>query len=306
MRMFDMSNDSPLFRTAAQLDGLGARRQGVNWVESLGPVWVPLYEAKMGDFYDHRAAGYGTRGNSRGYRVLPETSDEQHRDPTFEPTPFYWVPEREVKSRLRAVQWGRDWLFGFKNVTSVTNERTFVGNILPIWGLGNSMPALFIQECEPHRILGFVANINSMVFDYCARQKTGGINLNFFYVKQFPVLPPAIYGQLESAFIVPRVLELIYVSHAMKPFADDMGYGGPIFSWNLERRAVLRAELDAYYARLYGLTRDELRYILDPADVMGEDYPSETFRVLKEKELRTFGEYRTRRLVLEAWDRLPE
>ena len=72
------------------------------------------------------------------------------------------------------------------------------------------------------------------------------------------------------------------------------------------RRALLRAELDAYYARLYGLTRDELRYILDPKDVYGPDFPGETFRVLKEKEERAFGEYRTRRLVLEAWDRLEE
>jgi hypothetical protein len=39
---------------------------------------------------------------------------------------------------------------------------------------------------------------------------------------------------------------------------------------------------------------------------MGPDYPSETFRVLKEKEIRQFGEYRTRRLVLEAWDRMAE
>ena len=77
----------------------------------------------------------------------------------------------------------------------------------------------------------------------------------------------------------------------------------PPFPWNPERRAVLRAELDARYARLYGLTRDELRYVLDPASVMGEDYPSETFRVLKDGELRDYGEYRTGRLVLEAWDR---
>ena len=69
-------------------------------------------------------------------------------------------------------------------------------------------------------------------------------------------------------------------------------------------RAQLRAELEAYYARLYGLTRDELRYILDPAAVLGADYPSETFRVLKNKELREFGEYRTQRLVLAAWDAL--
>jgi hypothetical protein len=78
----------------------------------------------------------------------------------------------------------------------------------------------------------------------------------------------------------------------------------PPFRFDPDRRAQLRAELDAYYARLYGLTRDELRYILDPAEVMGEDYPSETFRVLKKNELREHGEYRTRRLVLTAWDRL--
>ena len=54
----------------------------------------------------------------------------------------------------------------------------------------------------------------------------------------------------------------------------------------------------------YGLTRDELRYVLDPQDAKGEDYPSETFRVLKKNELNEFGEYRTQRLVLEAFDQM--
>jgi hypothetical protein len=104
------------------------------------------------------------------------------------------------------------------------------------------------------------------------------------------------------------------------------------FIWNAARRAQIRAELDAYYARLYGLTRKQLRYILDPADLTEREledildpwedvadpldpaayakrmeqstFPGETFRVLKEKEIRQFGEYRTRRLVLEAWARL--
>jgi len=77
-------------------------------------------------------------------------------------------------------------------------------------------------------------------------------------------------------------------------------------TWNEVRRAVLRAELDAYYANLYGFTRDELRYILYPKDVYGPDFPDETFRVLKQKEERLYGEYRTRRLVLAAWDALEE
>jgi len=49
---------------------------------------------------------------------------------------------------------------------------------------------------------------------------------------------------------------------------------------------------------------DELRYILAPSDVMGADYPSETFRVLRNNEMRAFSEHRTRRLGLEAWDTL--
>jgi hypothetical protein len=64
---------------------------------------------------------------------------------------------------------------------------------------------------------------------------------------------------------------------------------------NFATIAQLRAELDAYYARLYGLTRDELRYILDPKEVYGEDFPGETFRVLKEKEIRQFGDASRRR-----------
>ena len=90
----------------------------------------------------------------------------------------------------------------------------------------------------------------------------------------------------------------------MRPWAEDLGYNGPPFGWDEARRAHLRADLDAAYAHLYGLTRDELRYILDPADIYGPDFPSETFRVLKEKEIRQHGEYRTARLVLAAWDRL--
>ena len=71
-----------------------------------------------------------------------------------------------------------------------------------------------------------------------------------------------------------------------------------------DRRAQLRAELDAFFARKYGLSRDELRYILDPADTHGESYPSETFRGLKRNEIERYGEYRTQRLVLTAFDRL--
>jgi hypothetical protein len=143
-----------------------------------------------------------------------------------------------------------------------------------------------------------------LTLDFAARHKVGGTHLNFFIFKQLPILPPDRYNIADLNFIIPRVLELTYTASDLAPFAHDLGYNGAPFLWNPDRRALLRAELDAYYAKLYGLTRDELRYVLDPADIHSEDYPSETFRVLKNNEVRQFGEYRTRRLVLEAWDRL--
>lgn len=78
----------------------------------------------------------------------------------------------------------------------------------------------------------------------------------------------------------------------------------PPFKWNEDCRARLRAELDASFATLYGLEEYDHRYILDPTDVCGADFPGETFRVLKEKAIARLGEYRTRRLVLEALGRL--
>ena len=130
------------------------------------------------------------------------------------------------------------------------------------------------------------------------------MHLNFFLVKQFAAPSPESFSDENIRFINSRVLELTYTSHDLKAWAQDLGYDGPPFRFDPERRALLQAELDAYYAHLFGLTRDELRYILDPADLMGPDYPSETFRVLKNNEIRKFGEYHTQRLVLEAWDRL--
>jgi SAM-dependent methyltransferase len=197
------------------------------------------------------------------------------------------------------------WLLGFRDITNATNERTVIASVLPRAGVNHKTPLIRTVQ-QPTLAVALLANLDSLVLDYVARQKVGGTSLTYFYVKQFPVLAPQSYSDTDIAFIAPRVLELTYTAHDLKPWAAALGHDGPPFAFDPERRARLRAELDAWYARLYGLTREDLCYILDPASVMGQDYPSETFRVLKQNEERAFGEYRTQRLVLEAWDRLFE
>ncbi len=197
------------------------------------------------------------------------------------------------------------WLMGWRDITNATNERTVIGGIYPKAGSGHNLPVWHPDyELGTQVIAGLVAELSSLSLDYAARQKVAGTHLNFFYAGQLPVHNPSQFTREELIFLVPRVLELTYTSHSMRPWAEDLGHIGAPFSFDPERRAHLRAELDAFFARKYGLSRDELRYVLDPAEVRGESYPSETFRGLKRNEIDRYGEYRTRRLVLEAFDRL--
>lgn len=301
--LFNMTSDSGLFRTATQLERV-AHRSGSNWVDATGEKWLPLYEPRMIQFYDHRAASYASRGDQRGYRVLPETAEQDHANHSFEPTPYYWVSENEIMQRIPG-SWRFPWLLGFKGVTSSTNERTFIPCFLPRVGVGNNMPLIF-PAASPDLVACFLANTASIVFDYIVRQKCGSNFINFFYLEQFPILPPRVYQPRDLDFIVPRVVELTYTSVAMQSLSSDLGFKGEPFRWNPDRRACLRAELDAYFALLYGLSRDDLRYLLDPADLLGSSYPSETFRLLKEREFREYGEYRTANLILTAWDELEQ
>ena len=279
--LFNMTSDSGFFHSAPA-HGL-----------------LPLYEAKMIHQFDHRWATY-TQGDDNRDTLLAEKQDAG-----FTVTPRYWVSEAEVKNRLQSKGWERGWLMGWRDITNATNERTVIASVLPVSGVGNNMPLMLFSEREnSQQYAALLGNLCALALDFVARHKTGGTHMNYFIYKQLPILPPTHYTESDLAFITPRVLELTYTAHDLSAWAQDLGYSGAPFAFDPPRRARLRAELDAYYARLYGLTRDELRYILDPADIMGEDYPSETFRVLKNKEQKEFGEYRTQRLVLEAWDKL--
>jgi hypothetical protein len=322
--LFNLTSESGLFRTAQELSESELVREGMVWVQVAPRVdtgrqthksahgesvprsgniagtirYLPLYEAKMIHQFDHRWGGYDEAGEPSS-----DASTTQKVDPSFEIAPRYWVPETEVDERLAEKGWKRNWLMGWRDIANTVNERTTIASVVPKVGVAHSMPLMF-TDIAPTKWIALLGNLNSMVLDYCARQSVGGTHLTYGYMKQFPVLPPEAYTESRLAFIVPKVLELSYTSKSLAPFAQDLGRDGPPFRWSEDRRAMLRADLDAFYARAYGLSRDELRYILDPADVKGAEYPSETFRVLKEREIREFGEYRTRRFVLEAWDRM--
>jgi hypothetical protein len=187
------------------------------------------------------------------------------------------------------------WLFGWRDIARASDMRTLVPSALPLAAVGDKF---LLANAAQAPLLQ--AAWSSLVMDYVARQKLSGTGMKYFILKQLACPPPEAFdapmpgtdGSIAD-WLLPRVLELTYTSDRMAPYARSLGYDGPPFSWNPERRAVLRAEIDAAMMGVYGLDREEAEHVLD------------SFPVLRKYEERDFGEFRTKRLVMQALTRNP-
>jgi hypothetical protein len=298
LRMFDMTNDSGLFRTRIELEEKedAWRLYGNHW-RSESSDWLPLYEGKMVQAYDHRAASVVLNENNLNRPAQPlNTTLAQHTDPAWTPDPQYWVAQAGLNLP------NGDWFVGFKDVTAPTNARSMIAAAVPRSGFGNTLPIILNeQRGEAWRADLLLANFNCKIFDFVARQKIQGQHLNWFIVEQLPVVKSDNYdrtrfGPKAAAEIIREaVLELTYTSNDMVAFARDMSYVDadgkvkPPFVWDERRRLTLRAKLDAVDFHLYGIAdRDDVRYIYS------------TFPIVEREETRDWGHYASRDLCL-AW-----
>lgn len=295
--LFHMANDSGLFHTADDL--ADAKFNGWSYMRG-DKEYVPLYEAKMLSHFDHRFSTYrGATQAQLNVGALPRLTDEQHDDPELEPLARYWVERSEVDAKLDN-RWDRQWLLGWRDIARASDSRTFVPSVLPASAVGHVFPVAFPDDTTlTVRLHGLWSSI---AFDFVARQKLSGTHMTYNIVKQLACPSPEVYSSptpwrhsehLET-WLKPYVLELSYTSCRLAPYAQDLGDDGPPFRWDLERRALLRADLDAGFLHIYGLGRDEAEHVLD------------SFPVVRKYEERDLGEYRTKRLVLQAYDRMAD
>ncbi len=288
-RLFDMTNDSALFRSAADCEAAGAILDGNVYRSPEGRIWLPMYEGRLGHQFNHRFAS-----QPRG--ILTEVTTEQLKDPTFLVEPQFWVPEAETNARLaRRDPRCRTGLLGFRRVARNTDERTVIAAILP-WGAASYGWILTLGP-EALRLAALLCLYNSFAFDYLIRGSLTQPSIPQGTFEQIAAPSPMAFqqeaGRLQlpvTDWLIPRILELTYTSWDLQGFAADLNYPGPPFQWNDERRALLRAELDAFVFHLYGTERDAVHYILD------------TFPIVRRNDETAHGEYRTKRLILECFD----
>ena len=296
--MFHMSGDSQLFRRREWLESQGPIVEGNHFVlrhaasdACAHPIepdrYLPLYEGKMATFFDHRPADIVKSPTATHRQNQPRyLSKHEKQDPSRLAIPLYWVSADTVYDRVNPAV---GWLLGFNDVTSATNERTTVPTALPLVAVGHSEP-LIVTSISPSLLL---AVMTSYALDYCSRQKVGGNHLTFGLLKQLPIPSPSLVRRHEER-IDAAVLECSFTAWDMISLAHDLECDCPPFRWDEDRRTLIRAELDGLMFHLYGINRDDADYIM------------ETFPIVKRKDEVRYGEFRTKRLILERYDALTE
>lgn len=280
---FNMSNDSGLF--------IELRARGQRPAED-GEL-RQLYESKYIHQFNHR---FASSGASRESEAAVDFAAEGLLDPDALVQTRYWVSRAALADRFP----GR-WFLAYRKIARATDERTSIVAVLPEAACGDSL--IILEGLDAARAALLAAVLNSHVYDYCARQKVAGTNFNHWIWHQLPV-PSAVQTEAVGPWspqislrdwVVPLLLELTFTAWDLEPFARELGYGGPPFRWDPERRFLLRCELDAAFFHLYGLSRDDTDYVM------------ETFPIVRKNDEKAHdGKFRTKNTILEIYDDLAE
>ena len=293
--MFNMTHDDKLFIKSEEfLNPIEIDDSHLYKKNKNGKIFLPLYEGKTVNLFDHR---YNSAERGKGYQYKSiKTEISQHKNINYEITPSNWVrKETFIKkwNSMNILHYNYDWFIVFRSTSRRIDKRTFFCSIIPKTAVGNSL--FLILPNEPARLICcLLTNLSCFCFDYIVRQKIGGINMNFFIVEQFPVLPPEFYSDDLITYVIKRVIKLQYTSKSLSSFAKDCGFNGEPYEWDEEERKIMIAELDALFFHLYKLNESDIEYVM------------ETFPTIKRNDIEKYGSYKTKILILKYFRNLKE
>ncbi|OGJ22296.1 hypothetical protein A3K73_04765 [Candidatus Pacearchaeota archaeon RBG_13_36_9] len=174
------------------------------------------------------------------------------------PIPRYKIFEKDIESALKPEKrYYKSYWMAYRLIASSTNYRTLISTIVPPGYVGGN--SLAIIRMDNNKQLCFLAGIiNSFVIDYFIRQKVSA-NVNMFYFLETPV--PRLSSGKEFEAVVRKVAQLVSVTNEFQELKKEIGIEYPLTNEN--ERALARAQLDIMVAKIYGITKEELAFILD-------------------------------------------
>ncbi len=333
-----LSEVSALSKTITQLSSRDPESSDLAKTDWDQAGYGPIFEGKMFDAFNHRAAGvvFNPLNVQRGAQASESTWTELD-DPCYSPRALYWFPWASLGGVDPSPSSGR-WILGFKDISSVTNERSMIAAVLPFVPTNFTIRVVqFVDSVEPYGGALFVGVLNSFPFDYLFRQALSGLHASDYLTHQTPFVPPeTLLGECRWVtgaccirdWLIARILELTYTAWDLEMFAQDCGWSGPPFRWSEERRFLLRCELDAAFLHLYlpadrnsdwriarkadGCPCDETpeqleelkRHLPTPRDAVA--HIMDTFPIVRRKDEEKHGHYRTKDTIIQMYDEMAE
>ena len=290
---FHSKRDASLFSTADFLERMGAYPVDYKRYRKGNATWAPLYQGRMISQFNHRenSIGFNPKNTKRPY-VSIKVSDSDRQNSRFFADPRHWIPTDELNRRVSG---NHEWVVGFRDVTSATNERTVIATVMPYVGVGDTIGLLLDDGgFDASSAACLIANLNSMVCDFVAGRKISSSHVKKFMIEQLPMISPTGLGRrfgnvTAKNLIRDHVLRLVYTAADLSAFAIDLGFQGKPFTWNSQVRLQLRARLDALFFHLYGLDEQETSYVIDQ------------FPVLAKRDLKQYGQFLSKHLILNQY-----
>ena len=262
---FHMTNDSKLFipREKAEEAGYKPDEYG-RWVGTDGDVLLPLYEGRMIGQFDFSKKGWVSgKGRTAVWRDIPWA--KKVIEPQFLMRRADFLETKGVRRGLK---------LGFMDVSSATNTRTTIATLTFDNPHGNKVPVLGVDAASAS-VESLCGVLDTFTYDFSMRARLGGLTLNYFIVEETPLPSMARAKRLDG---LVRNVALPHVS-----FAPEWLDGRDGRSWQrrwaltVHERLRLRSMLDAIVAALYGLSRDDLRWILRDSDQPKERLSDKAF-----------------------------
>lgn len=267
------------------------------------PEGWPLFQGSMVTHFDYRAKGYVSgHGRNVAWVPLPFGSPDKLVRPQWR-----YLPENipnKVRDRVRRTR------IGFCDIARADDQRSLMAALIPPETVcGHKVPTIEFDPLSDGLMLLWLAVANSLTMDFLVRMKVA-LTMSLSLLGSLP-FPRVLNPGTEEAYIASLAARLSCGGSEMAAFREKLSSDPAFVGLDIsicedaDQRAVLAAEINVRVARnLFGLSRDEMRYLLDPRDVLGAECPAETFAALIRAEQRELGEYRTQRLVLETWGRM--
>ncbi len=268
-REFHMTDDSKLFPPRPDWEEKGYRSDGYGrWMGPDGEIAIPLYEGRMIGQYDFSQKGWiSGKGRSAAWREIP--FDQKTIEPQF------LMAGRDFSNDKKAIHGCK---IALMDISSATNTRTLIATVLIDTPTGHSVSTITIPGKRLLDTVLLCSLINSFSYDYMVRQRVGGLHLSFFYLEEIPL--PAQIPDDAVRFLILNAAGLVFIHPMFSAEWLEIGRKYPSVrermwqaNWKVDREERLQAKcaIDAVVAKLYGLSREDLAYILriDESDPTG-------------------------------------